>query len=112
MFHPGKVLRVYSQKDKDIEAADNSTQALVRMWDENLFTVNADPSIAAKLREEDIVLIDYNPAALNFPSPKMLISKILRGETAKKTWKIYEEHFKMVKERSPTGGTPGQAYIR
>jgi hypothetical protein len=99
MFHPGKVLKVFSPEDKDVHSADGSTQAMLLMWDENLLTLQVDPHIAEKIKEEDIVLADYSPVASNVPAPKMIITKILKGESAERAWKEYKEHFKKRKEK-------------
>lgn len=99
MFHPGKVLKVFSPDDKDVHSADGSTQAMLLMWDENLLTLQVDPHIAKKIKEDDIVLADYSPVASNVPAPKMIITKILKGENAERVWKEYKEHFKKRKEK-------------
>jgi hypothetical protein len=91
LFHPGKVLRVFRATDKEIISSDSSTQALVQMWDENIVTVAIKNEIGDKVKESDIVLIDYAPSSPNIPVPKQVAVKILRGEIAKKTWKEYEE---------------------
>ena len=62
MYHPGKVIAVLSARDKNI-SADNSVQATLRMWDENVLTMAVSPKIASKIREGDLVLVDYRPEA-------------------------------------------------
>jgi hypothetical protein len=99
VFHPGKVLKVFSPEDKDVHSADGSTQAMLLMWDENLLTLQVDPHIASKIKEDDVVLADYSPVASNVPAPKMIITKILKGESAERLWKDYKEHFKKRKEK-------------
>lgn len=89
IYHPGKVLAVYGPSSKDIIGSDKSTQALIEMWDENIFTCDVDRVIAPKLNEGDVVLIDYNPMSAKLLVPKQLVTKILRGSTAKKTWEKY-----------------------
>ena len=98
MFHVGKVLRVFKANEKEVLAEDSSIQAMVLMWDENLLTVSAKPGIGSQLKENDIVLVDYSPVSQNSPVPKQVITKILRGETARKTWKAYED-FKLSKKK-------------
>ena len=58
MYHPGKVLDVYSSKDKNV-IGDASIQATIMMWDENLFTFLVDPKLANKIKIGDIVRLDY-----------------------------------------------------
>jgi hypothetical protein len=105
-YHPGKVLKIFSPKDKSIVAADTSTQALVEMWDENVLTVKVDLKVAPKLKTDDYVLIDYNPVSASSAVPKVIITKIIRGELAKSMWKKYknflEKKKKMLKQRVRT----------
>ena len=98
MYHPGKILKVFSPNDENIISMDNSTQAMVDMWDENLVTVSVEPTLANEVREGDIVLVDYHPVPQT-PSPKMVIIKILRGEIAKVTWENYKKNLKSFKQR-------------
>lgn len=91
MFHIGKVLRVFKNNEKEVIGADSSVLALVSMWDENIITVAVEPAIGEKIKESDITLIDYSPSSPNIPVPRQVAVKILRGETAKKAWKEYED---------------------
>ncbi|MFH1421016.1 MAG: hypothetical protein ABIG30_03600, partial [Candidatus Aenigmatarchaeota archaeon] len=75
MFHPGKVVEVISSKSKSIESADDSVQALLHMWDGNVFTFAVHPKIAGKIKAEDVVLVDYTPLA-GTPVPKHTVVKI------------------------------------
>lgn len=100
MFHPGKVLAVLKSDEKSVIGVDQSVQVLVSMWDENLLTVEIEPSIASKVRENDIVLIDYSPKYTTIPVPRQVAVKILRGEIAKKIWSEYTQ--KNQKRKSET----------
>jgi len=100
-YHPGKVLQVYPPKHASVTAADESTQALVRMWDENVLTVGVEKKLVDHLRIEDTVLIDYNPISDKCTVPKMLITKILKGTLAEETWKVYDEYHKNKQEEKP-----------
>ena len=62
MYHPGKILNVYKEK--------NNTQATVEMWDENLFTLHVANNIASKVKKNDIVLVDYRPISEKLQIPK------------------------------------------
>lgn len=100
MFHPGKVLVVYSARDKDVVSADSSVQATVRMWDDNLVTFGVEANIADKLKVNDVVLVDYTP--LNIPGspvPRMVIVKILKGALGKKIFEEYESHSRKRRDR-------------
>lgn len=93
MYHPGKVLEVFSAKDKSVEAVDTSTQAMLEMWDDNLITVLVESQLSGKLKKEDVVLVDYRPMA-DKPIPKMTVVKVLRGTVGKQMWKVYKDHHK------------------
>ncbi|MDD4877918.1 MAG: hypothetical protein PHO02_02685 [Candidatus Nanoarchaeia archaeon] len=100
MFHPGKVTGIFSPKDKEVHSADDSTQALVEMWDENLFTCMVDPKIAAKLKEGDVVLVDYRPVSEKSTVPKQIISKIVYKKKASMLWEQYAEYKRQRKQET------------
>jgi hypothetical protein len=89
MYHVGKVLEVFNTTDKNVVTFDNSTQAMLDMWDENLLTLQIDPHISKSIKKEDVVLVDYTATPTG---PKMIVVKILRGELARRTWKQYKQH--------------------
>jgi hypothetical protein len=97
MFHVGKVLRVFKASEKEVIGDDSTVQAMLVMWDENLLTVSVKAGIGSLIKENDIVLVDYSPSSANIPVPKQVATKILRGETAKKTWKEYADFFERKK---------------
>lgn len=90
LYHPGKVLKVLKNNEKTVLGSDHAIFATVLMWDENLLTVTAEAGLGEKLKEGDVVFIDYDPKYPTLPVPRQVIVKILRGETAKKIWKEYE----------------------
>lgn len=92
MYHPGKVIKLFSHKDKDVISADESLHALVEMWDENIFTVLVDQKIAPKVREGDIVIVDYYPISPQSQIPKRLVTKILRGKGSELLWSTYKSY--------------------
>ena len=67
MFHVGKIVEIFSGDDKNIMAFDNSTQALLDMWDENMITLSIDPHISKSIKKEDVVLVDYRPRRVGAP---------------------------------------------
>ncbi|HKZ45416.1 MAG TPA: hypothetical protein VJ343_01805 [archaeon] len=93
-YHPGRVLEIFYPKSKEVDSADSSVQALVETWDENVITYSVDPRIADDLKVGDVVLIDYNPTSEQPFRPKMVVTKILKGEKAKKTWGFYKDYYK------------------
>jgi hypothetical protein len=103
MYHPGIVLEVFKTKDKNVQSADNSTQATLEMWDDNLITVLVESQLSKTIKKSDIVLVDYRPMQ-NTPVPRLTVTKILRGTAGKDIWKRYREYQKKVK----TSKTPIQ----
>ncbi len=62
MYHPGKVLAVFSTKDKNVRGESN-VQATLEMWDENVITFLVAPEIAESIKKGDIALVDYRPVS-------------------------------------------------
>jgi hypothetical protein len=108
MYHPGKVLKVFSPADPDVVSSDRLSQAMVSMWDENLTTVSVHKNLSGQIKVDDIVLIDYRPLSTNLPVPKLVVTKILKGEAASLTWKTYREKFRALKGKPlPFMSSPG-----
>ena len=97
MYHPGKVLRVFSAEDAEVVSADEATQAVVMMWDENLVTVLVHKNLSGKVNEDDVVLVDYRPMSSDVPVPKIVITKVLKGKHAAETWRLYKEKYRALK---------------
>ena len=89
MFHPGRVIEIFNSTDKNIVSTDNTTQIMLEMWDDNMITVALDAHLSKTIKKGDVVLVDYTPGQ---NGPRLLGVKILRGETAKRTWTQYEQH--------------------
>lgn len=89
MFHVGKVLKVFGSDEKTAIGHDKSVQVLLEMWDENLMIVGCEDGLNDKLKETDVVLVDYTPLNVNAPVPRQVIVKILKGELGKKTWERF-----------------------
>ncbi|VVB58794.1 Uncharacterised protein [Candidatus Anstonella stagnisolia] len=112
MYHPGKVLKVFSKADKDVIAADTTTQALLMMWDENVLTLLVDAKLAGKVKDGDIVLVDYRPlAGLTAPMPKQIVTKVIRGKKADALWKEYEQVRARQRQAAAAAAQRGQSYI-
>ncbi len=94
MYHPAKVLKLFSPKDKEVISADDSLHALVEMWDENIFTVLVDDKLASKIKEGDVVIVDYYPLSPQSQVPKRVVTKILRGKGAEFLWNTYKSYHK------------------
>ncbi|MFH0949480.1 MAG: hypothetical protein V1802_03255 [Candidatus Aenigmatarchaeota archaeon] len=91
MFHPGKIVEIFSANDKNIVTPDNGVQAMLEMWDDNLITVSVEPYLSKNIKKDDVVLVDYT--ATQHGAPRMVVVKILRGELAKRTWNNYKDHY-------------------
>lgn len=101
MYHPGRVLKLFAPKKDSI---GDGLQAMIDMWDENLFTFAVDQRIADKIKEGDVVLVDYNPMAANSPHLRRTVVKILRGKSGEDTWTRYRrfhQRQRVAKEASP-----------
>jgi len=94
MFHPGKIIRIYSHSDPNVISSDDSTQATVIMWDKNLLTLEADRKIVPSLSVGSIVLVDYSPLSDTSPVPRHRIVKVLKGELAEDIWAEYDNYLK------------------
>jgi|SRR3989338_4117841 len=94
MYHPGKILKLFSPKDKEVLSADDNLHALIEMWDENIFTVLVDAKLASKIREGDVVIVDYYPISPQSQIPKRIVTKILRGKASEALWTTYKGYHK------------------
>lgn len=92
MYHVGKIVEVISPlKDRKIKSADKGVEAVIRMWDENLMIIGADPKISKNLLPGDYVIVDYTPVDPKSPHRKMLITKVLPREMGKKIWNEFQK---------------------
>jgi len=102
MYHIGKVQFVYSPSDKNVISSNNSVQATLYMWDENLVTATVSDALTCTIKVGDTVLVDYSPVP-GTSSPRFLVSKILKGKIAKDSVKAYEDF--LAKKKKPAGNT-------
>ena len=108
MYHIGRVIELFSGDDKNVLTVDNSSQAMLEMWDENLITVGIDSHLNRQIKKEDVVLVDYTATQTG---PRMVVVKVLRGETAKRSWKQYKEHFEKMRAKGPAPKISKQSYV-
>jgi len=102
--HPGKVMDIYSASGRNIVSAGTSIQAMVKMWDGHTLVINVDSRLKGKIRKGDIVLVDYYPSEkFKTPVPKMLVSKTLRGDPARKIVEEYKSYFKRTRRMKREG---------
>ena len=113
MYHPGKVIEILRKSDKEIISADETTQAILEMWDENILTLLVCQKIEPKIKIGQIVLVDYRPDEKhNPPVPKHEIVKIICGKKADATWNTYKEmHEKRKRKANAAPKPPAQSYI-
>ena len=115
-FHLGKVVMAI-KPGKDVVAGSNSVQAVVEMWDRNQLLLNVDNSIAAELKTNDVVLVDYNPMpGISPPVPRQEIVKVLRGKLGKDCWDLFKKYYDEKNRRKGGEGEqepiPGISYSR
>lgn len=107
--HPGKVVDIYAGGDRDVGAADASIQAMVKMWDGHTLVINVDLKLKGKLKPGDIVLVDYYPSErFQNPIPKIMITKVLRGDKARKIVDEYKNYFKRTRKMSKRQEGPAE----
>ena len=111
MYHLGKVVEVFRPTDRDVVASDASVQATLRMWDENVITMMVAPKIAGKIKEGQVVLVDYRPDPEHRPPvPSHIVVKIIEGKRAEAAWKVYREVYEK-QRRNEEKRPPAQSYI-
>ncbi len=92
MYHLGKVLQVMHPNEKGSNFADQITQALVEMWDENIIIFKVNSAISRDIKENDYVSVDYSPVSVGgAPVPKHEIVAIISEQKAKKVWAKLKE---------------------
>lgn len=97
MYHPAKV--------KEKIEADGKTVFLVETWDRNTFTLDTAPDLSPDdIGKDDVVLLDYYPdTAFDIPTPKQVVSTVLRGEQAERIWTFYDEFYEENAEQQTAG---------
>jgi hypothetical protein len=116
MYHPGKVIKLIRAKEPDVISSDGATQAMLRMWDENLLTLFVDPKLAMRIKEGDTVLVDYRPLPdMRVPVPRQVVSKVIKGAKAEAVWKEYQLVFERIRRSQQAAAHQAaqqQAYIQ
>ena len=93
VYHPGRVLKVFPSEGKSGETA-----ATIRFWDNNLQTVKVSREISAKIREGNMVLVDYYPVSERLNRPRMVAINIVDKKDENELWKHYREFLQMRKK--------------
>lgn len=99
MYHPGKILEVFNPKDKSIKCSEETTQAVIEMWDDNMFTFLVAENIANKIKEGDIALVDYRITSERVPIARQVIIKILEKDKGKRVWEKYKDYHNKKQEQ-------------
>jgi len=106
------VIAILSPKDKGIASSDASVQATMRMWDENVLTMEVAGKLVGKIAVGDIVLADYRPQkGLSVPVPRNTIVKILKGRQADAMWREYREVNERRRKHDTREKDASQSYI-
>jgi hypothetical protein len=114
VYHPGKVIEVFRKADKDVVSADESAQAVVEMWDENVLTLLVSPKISDKIKSGQMVLADYRADEKHEPPvPRHEIVKIISGKRAERAWEAYKDMLESRKRKAKPAAEklPAQSYI-
>ena len=77
---------------------DSDTAATIRFWDSNLHTVKVSKDISEKIRQDQMVLVDYYPMSERLNRPKMIAMSIVNRKDEKELWDHYQEFLKMRKK--------------
>lgn len=101
MYHVGIVKQVIKSDSKNtVKSADQSTQAVLKMWDENLLIILVDKKLAKKIKEKDYVIADYTPVSPESPHRKMIVIKILSDAAGKKMWAEFQGELNRKKSKT------------
>jgi hypothetical protein len=101
MYHPGKVIEVFKPNEKGTISADNSTQAICEMWDDNILAFLVDKKLSPKIKPGDFVLVSYRPLKdFNPPVPEHVIIKILPKVQGEKIWEKYRDAYLAKKRKN------------
>ena len=110
MYHPGRAVEVFSSDGKNVISSDNTVQVLLEMWDDNLITVQIDPSLVKSAKKGDVLIVDYTNTQTG---PKMAATKILRGDVSKRVWEKYRDFYEKKKSQQsmPAKARREQHYV-
>ncbi len=114
MYHVGIVEHIISPAHKGVVSSDETVQAVVRMWDENLLILPVHKKIVKKIKKGQYVLNDYTPMSPVSRYRNLVVVKILPAKDGKKIWDEFKGELDrrkvMIKKMEPTA--PPLRYIR
>lgn len=114
MYHIGIIDHIVSPSQKGVVSADETVQAVVRMWDENLLILPVHKKIVKRIKKGNYVLNDYTPMSPTSRYRNLVVVKILPDKDGKKIWDEFQGELQrrkvMLKRMEST--SPPIRYIR
>ncbi len=91
MYHIGMIEHIISPKHKGVVSADDTVQALVKMWDGNLLILPVHRKISSKVKVGQYVLNDYTPMSPTSRYRNLFVIKILPEKEGRQIWKKFQD---------------------
>lgn len=91
MYHIGIIQHIVWSNKNGVISSDDSVQAVVRMWDDNLLILGVDSKLSKKVKKNDYVLADYTPLAAESRHRKLTVIKILPASEGSKIWGEFQD---------------------
>ena len=110
MYHIGLIQHVISPQTKGVMSSDDSVQAVVKMWDENVFILRVSKKLSKIIKKNDYVITDYTPLGPTSNNKKLLIIKILPKEEGSSVWVCFQDQLE--RRRNKVQQMPPQRFIR
>ena len=115
MYHIGIVEHIISPSKKGVVSSDESVQAVVKMWDENLLILPVHKKLHKSIREGQFVLNDYRPMSAMSRHRNLVVIKILPDKDGKGIWDGFQKELdrrKSAMRRAQDTAPPPVRYIR
>lgn len=115
MYHVGIIEHIISPTHKGVVSADDTVQAVVRMWDENLLILPVHKKIVRKVKKGNYVLNDYTPMSPTSRYRNLVVVKVLPDKDGKRIWDDFKgelERRKVMIRKMETSAEPPVRYIR
>ncbi len=114
MYHVGIVENIISPTHKGVISADDSVQAVVRMWDNNLLILPVHKKLRTKIKKGQYVLNDYTPMSPVSRYRNLFVIKIIPENVGKKIWDNFKDELQRRKNAMQKTQTtsPPVRYIR
>jgi hypothetical protein len=112
VYHIGVIEHVISPKGKGVVSSDDTMQAVVKMWDNNLLILLVDKKISRKVKKGDYVLSDYTPMSPESRHRKLYVTKVLPKKEGARIWKEFQGEAERRKKALKQIKPPYSPYIR